>query len=221
MCSSADPTQEALRDSQAAFTNTLQASFKTAFANNQAILGNLSKILTKAIADPQGYSPAEIAALRTGATDTTARTVANATKAAGEYSATHGGANLGSGVQAQIEGGIQSGGQQQLSAEQNQITIADAERKQQNYWNAIGGLTQVGAAYNPTGYASVETGSANATSTASQVVDAEKQQGWNNAFGVVNGIAGLATAATGLGGLAGGLGKAATPGSGYVGNSIG
>lgn len=201
MCSSADPTQEKLRDSQAAFTNTLQTAFKSTFANQQQILSGLTATLTKAIANPAGFTPAQMAALRTGAMDSTANTTANATKAAGEYAATHGGADLGSGVQAQIQGGIQVAGAQQLAGQNQQITLADAAQRQQNYWNSISGLTQVGAAYNPAGIAGVETNSANATSTASQVVDAERQQSWNNAFGVVNGIAGLAGAATGLGGL--------------------
>lgn len=198
MCSSADPTQQALRDSQAAFTNTLQSSFKTAFAANQSILGNLTSTLTKAIANPQGYTPAEMAALRTGVTDSVATGTANATRANAAYGATHGGADLGSGVQAQIQGQTQEAGMVANSQGQNQVTIGNAERQQTNYWTAINGLTQVGAAYNPTGYASAESNSANATTSASQVVDAERQQSWNNAFGVVKGVAGLATAAAGL-----------------------
>lgn len=195
MCSTADPTQVALRDSQKAFTDTLQSSFKTTFAANQAILGNLTSILTKAIASPQGYSPAELTALRTTATDTVAQQTSNATRAASEYSATHGGADLGSGVNAQIQGQIQAEGMKTLSTEQNQISIANAERQQQNYWQAISGLQQVGAQYNPTSYAAQETSSANATTAASHEVAAEKQQSWNNAFGVIKGITGLAAVA--------------------------
>lgn len=212
MCSSADPTQQALRDSQAAFTNTLQSSFKTSFAANQSILANLSSTLTQAIAHPQGYTPQEMAALRTGVTDSVATGTASATRAVGAYNASHGGADLGSGVAAQIEGGIQATGMQANSQGQNQISIANAEAQRANYWSAINGLTQVGAAYNPTGYAGVETGSANATTSASQVVDAERQQSWNNAFGVVKGVAGLATAAAGIpsfGGSGGGGGSSA------------
>lgn len=219
MCSSADPTQQALRDSQKAFTDTLQASFKTTFAANQAILGNLTSILTKAIANPQGYSPAALTALRTTATDTVAQQTSNATRAAAEYSATHGGSDLGSGVNAQIQGQVQAEGMKTLSAEQNQISIANAERQQQNYWNAISGLTNVGAAYNPQGYAAQETGSANATTSASHEVAAEKQQSWNNAFGVVKGITGLVSAAVpmfgGISAMAGAAGAgSATPSSG-------
>lgn len=214
MCSDADPTQEALRNSQAAFTTTLQNAFKTTFAANQAILASLTATLEKAIANPQGYTAQELTALRTGATDTVAQATLNAQRGAGAYAATHGGADLGSGVQAQIQGSIGTAGAEQLAREQGQISIANAERQQQNYWNAIYGLTQVGAAYNPQGYAAQETGSANATTSASHEVAAEKQQGWQNAFGIVSGIAGLASAAAGIpsfGGSGGGMINAGTP----------
>lgn len=201
MCSSADPTQQALRDSQAAFTNTLQSSFKTSFAANQSILANLSSTLTQAIAHPQGYTPQEMAALRTGVTDSVATGTANATRAAGAYNASHGGADLGSGVAAQIEGGIQATGMQAESAGQSQVSIANAEAQRANYWNAINGLTQVGAAYNPAGYAGAEIGSSKATTDASAAVTAEQQNSWQNAFGVVKGVSGLVTAAAGIPGI--------------------
>ena len=197
MCSEADPTQVALRDAQAAFTRTLDSSFKATFANQQQILGFLSAKLQQMILHPSGFTPAEMTALRTGATDATAAATANAQKSVAAYGASHGGADLGSGVQAQIQGEVATSGAQELSREQNQITVANAEREQTNYWNAIGGLTGLGRAYDPTGYANAETNSANATTAASHEVSAEQQQGWQNAFGVVSGIAGLASAATG------------------------
>jgi hypothetical protein len=206
MCSSADPTEKGIEQSQAAMTSTLQDAFKSTFANNQQILGTLSATLEKAIADPQGFTPAEMTALRTNATDTVAGQTADAERSVAAYGATHGGANLGSGVQAQISGEVVSGGSRQLSSEQNQITVADAQQKQQNYWNAISGLTNVGAAYNPTGYAGAETNAANSTTSAAAQTLAERQSGWQDAFGVVSGIAGLGMAAAGIpsfGGAAG------------------
>jgi hypothetical protein len=214
MCSSANPTEQALQQSQAAFTGTLQNSFSQTFAQNQQILGSLSSTLQKAIANPQGYTPAEMAALRTNATDTVANSTANAQRAAGAYNSAHGGADLGSGVAAQISGQATQAGIQANSQAQNQISVANAQQQQQNYWNAIGGLTQVGAAYNPTGYAGAETGAANSTTGASQAVSAEQQQGWQNAFGVVQGVAGLGMAAAGLPSFGGGAGGGYATGGG-------
>jgi hypothetical protein len=206
MCSSPNPTEVALQQSQAAFTNTLDSSFKSTFANQQTILGMLSTNLQKMIVNPQGFTPAEMTALRTGATDTTATQTENAQKSAAAYGASHGGADLGSGVQSMIQGDIATGGAQQLSQEQNQITVANAQQQQQNYWNAIQGLTQVGNAYNPTGYADSATRSANAVTNASNAITSEEQAGWQDAFGVVSGVAGLVSAAAGIPGLGGGGG---------------
>jgi len=206
MCSSANPTEVSLQQSQAAFTNTLDSSFKTTFANQQQILGTLSSTLQKAILNPQGFTPAEMTALRTGATDTTAAQTQNAQKAAAAYGASHGGADLGSGVQSQVQGDIATGGAQQLAGEQNQITVANAQQQQSNYWNAIQGLTNVGNAYNPNGYAANANSSANAVTNASNAITSETEQGWQNAFGVVSGVAGLASAAAGIPGLGGGGG---------------
>jgi hypothetical protein len=213
MCSSADPTEQGLEQSQAAFTNTLQSAFSTTFAANQQILGTLSSTLEKAIANPQGFTPAEMTALRTNATDTVAGQTANAQRGAAAYGATHGGQNLGSGVQAQIQGQVATGGMQQLSGEQNQITVANAQQQQQNYWNAVSGLTNVGAAYNPTGYAGAETSAANSTTSAAAQTLAEQQSGWQDAFGVVSGVAGLGMAASKIDW--GGGGSAPAPSNGY------
>jgi len=203
MCSSANPTETSLQQSQAAFTNTLDSSFKSTFAAQQAILGSLSTTLQKMILNPQGFTPAEMTALRTGATDTTAMQTENAEKSAAAYGASHGGADLGSGVQSQIQGDIATGGSEQLSQEQNQITVANAQQQQQNYWNAINGLTQVGSAYNPAGYANAATNAANSVTSASNAITAEEQTGWQDAFGVVSGVTGLASAAAGIPGLGG------------------
>lgn len=198
MCSDANPTEVALQKAQADFTNTLDASFKTTFANQQQILGQLSTTLQKAIANPQGYTPAQMAALRTGAIDATSQATNDAEKAAAAYGASHGGADLGSGVQSQIQGTIASGGAQQLAQANEQITEANANLQQQNYWNAISGLTNVGRSYDPTGYANAATNSANAVTNASNAITSEQQAGWQNAFGIVSGISGLASAAAGL-----------------------
>lgn len=197
MCSSANPTEVSLQQSQAAFTNTLDTSFKSTFANQQQILGTLSSRLTSMLNNPTGFGPKMLTALRTNATDTTAAQTQNAEKSAAAYGASHGGADLGSGVQSQIQGDIATGGAQQLSQEQNQITVADAQQQQQNYWSAINGLTQVGNAYNPNGYASNANSSANAVTSASNAITSEQQTGWQNAMGIVSGVAGLATAGAG------------------------
>jgi hypothetical protein len=67
---------------------------------------------------------------------------------------------------------------------------------------------------NPEGLAGAETSSANSVGNLSQAYLASKQADWNNAFGVVKGIAGLGMAVAGMpkfGGSSGG-GSSAGPG---------
>lgn len=217
MCSDGDKTAKATEASQAAFTQTLQNSFGTAFAANQGILNNLSAKLTDAINNPKGFSPQTLALIKTNASDTVAQQTKGAQVAAGNYGASHGGADLGSGVQSQIEGSIAGQGAEESAKEQSNIDVQNGLVQNQNYWNAIKGLTDVANAENPTSYAGQATGAANSTADLSRSVLASQQAGWQNTFGIINGVAGLATAAAGLpisfGGSSSGGGTNAPEGS--------
>lgn len=197
MCSSANPDEESLLQSQRAMTDTLDADYKTAFSQNQNVLAGLRTNLQDMIAHPKGFDPATEAAMRTSATDTNATQFANATRSANAYNSAHGGANLGSGVAAQINGQIAGTGAAIQSQNQNSITEANGQLQNENYWKGIAGLQGVANAYNPTGYANAASGSADATTNAANAVLSEQQAGWQNAMGVVNGIAGLASAGAG------------------------
>lgn len=197
MCSSGDKTAKATEDAQAAFTKTLQASFQTAFGKNQAILDGLTKTLTAQMQNPKGFDPRTLALMRTTASDTVARKTLGAQTAAGSYIASHGGADLGSGVAAQISGGIASSGAEEQASEQSNIDIQNGLLQDQNYWKSIAGLTDVANAENPAGYAGQATSAANSVSDLSRSVLASKQAGWQNAFGIASGIAGLGLAGAG------------------------
>ncbi len=213
MCSDPNATEEANFQASADMTNTLQADYKTAFANNQSILGNLTTTLNNAVAKPQGFTSPQMAALRTGAMDTVSSQFGSAKAAAGAAAARYGG-DVASGVQGGVMGNLAGEEAGVESNQQNQITGADAELKQANYWKGISGLQNVAAQYNPTGFAGAATSSSAATTGAANAVSAEKQQSWNNAFGVVGGIAGLATAAAGMPMPKGGGGVSVSNGAG-------
>jgi hypothetical protein len=198
MCSSGDQTAKANEASQAAFSSLLQSSFSTAFGNNQAILSNLNTSLSNSIKNPTGFTPATLAAMRTGATDTTATQFENAEKSAGAVAASHGGDALPSGVSAQISGDIAQGAASQQSQDQNQISLANAQQQQSNYWNAISGLGTVANLENPTGYAGASSSAANSSTNAGGLLLQSQQAGWQDLGGVLSGIAGLGTAATGF-----------------------
>jgi hypothetical protein len=197
LCCSGDSTVKSTETAQAAFTNTLNSSFKTAFGNNQSILGSLTSKLTDSMNNPQGFSPSVLASMRTNATQNVQQQVKNAQVAANAYGASHGTADIGSGVQAQIQGGIGSAGATETANELNNINIQSGLLQNQNYWNAISGLTNVAQAQNPTGYAGAETSAANSVGNLSQAYLASQQAGWQDVGGIVSGIAGLGMAGVG------------------------
>lgn len=196
MCCSGDKTAKATETAQAAFTNTLTDAFKTAFASNQEILNNkLLPALTNAINNPQGFDPRTLALMKTNASDTVTQQTQAAEKAANAYLGSRGGPTLGSGVAAQIEGGIAGAGAVEQARESSNIDIQSGLLQNENYWRAISGLTDVARAENPTGYAGAETSSANSVADLSRAYLASQQAGWQNTFGIISGIAGLGTGA--------------------------
>lgn len=218
MCSSGDSTVKATETAQAAFTNTLSASFKTAFANKQEYLDKIGAKLTDMINNPRGFDPKTLALMKTNASDTVATSTGNAQQAANAYLATHGGSELGSGVAAQIKGQIGATGAVEGARENSNIDIQSGLLQNDNYWKAISGLTNVANSENPEGLASAETSSANSVGNLSQAYLASKQADWNNTFGVIKGITGLASAAVGLpsfGGSSGGGGGGSNPTGAY------
>lgn len=215
MCSSGDSTVKATETSQAAFTNTLSQSFQTAFAAKQDMLGKLNARLTDMVNNPHGFDPKTLALMKTNASDTVTQNTANAQTAANAYLATHGGAELGTGVGAQIKGNIAAAGANENAREASGIDIQSGLLQNENYWKAISGLTNVANSENPEGLASSEVGAANSVGNLSQAFLASKQQDWNNTFGIIKGVAGLASAAAGIpsfGGSSGGPSSAPQPG---------
>lgn len=178
--------------------STLQGSFSQAFSANQAILQSLTKTLTDAIANPKGFDPRTLALMKSNVSDQVAAATRNAQVAAGNAMAARGGPELGSGVNAQISGSIAATGEAERSKELSGIDIQSGLLQNENYWRGIQGLTGVAEAYNPAGYAGAANSAANATTGLADAVLRSKQADWQNAFGIVKGVAGLATAAAGF-----------------------
>lgn len=176
-------------------TSTLAASFKTAFGAKQDMLNRLNAKLTDMLNNPHGFDPKTLALMKSGAADTVSRQTDAAQTAASTYLATHGGPTLGSGVAAQIHGGIAAAGATEGSRESSNIDIQSGLLQNDNYWKAISGLTNVANSENPEGLANAEVGSADATANLSKAYLASKQADWQNTFGIIKGVAGLASAA--------------------------
>lgn len=137
----------AVQKTQTAMTQTLSNSYGQAFANQQNVLAAQQARLSAQVANPQGYTPQQLAGATTSINENTATAAKQAIGSAAAFAAAHGGASTGSGAAGQLAGQIASGAALAKSQQLLQLSQQNQAMKQQNYWNGIQGLNQVGSAY--------------------------------------------------------------------------
>jgi hypothetical protein len=189
-------TDEALQQSQAAMTNTLNADYSTTFAEQQSVLANLNAKMNYEAANPMGYTPQQLATATTAINENTATAAKQAIGAAGAYAAAHGGADVGNGAIGQIAGQIGSAATQSKAQQLAALSNQNQGMKQQNFWNAISGLNSVGSEYGGAGGTAIggAGSAANSSTGAGSGALAAQQAGWQDIGGVISGIAGLGAA---------------------------
>jgi hypothetical protein len=167
---SPDQTQVALENEELSFDTTLQGIFSNQYSNQAAQLKFLQGQLEPEITNPQGFTPAQLASQRTGATDTNAAQYQQAQEALNnEEVDASGGSKLTGVAGANVESNAQllnAEAQTQAAAQEN-ITQNNAVLQQSNYWSAINALNGVAAQENPLGYASASSQASSASSAAS------------------------------------------------------
>lgn len=202
----ASSQEQALSAEQTQFYQTLQSNYSTQFANQSNILSSLNSAFAPILAaglGQFGFTPAEEAAMRTGAMEQISGAYKNAATATSEAMAARGGGNvsLPSGASAQVIGQIATQAAQAESTAQNQITREGYQIGRQNFTQAANMLGGVGKMYDPSEFGSLST---SAGSTAFEEANKINQE--NNAWkgelgGALGGIAGdfLGGFGTGLG----------------------
>lgn len=136
------------------FGQTLMRDFQTQYGNNSQVLNFLRDSLMPIIKlGGRGFGNEALTAMRTAATDTTAQQYQNAQKALQNQQAQNGDPNLPSGVAEQQKEQLAEGGARFDANAQNQITLANEQQKENDFWNATQGLMGVAQGYNPLGYA--------------------------------------------------------------------
>lgn len=200
MCSSGDKTISNTEKSQADFTKTLQGAFSKQFGDRSQTFDFLTKTLTNNINNPQGMSPEALAAARTQATERTAGSFDQATKAVQGKMAAHGTNGLPSGVDAQIMGSLGAAGAQEQAGAQNDITLQNEDMRQKNYWNSVQGLEGVTAQQDPNGLAGNATSAADSVATLGKAFQDSKQ---SQLMGTIGGIVGGGLSGWATGGFKG------------------
>ena len=148
-----DSTDQAQMKSQAAFTSSLQQAFQTQFAKQGALMDFLNPKMEQMITNPQGFSPATLAAANSQAINQAATSGQQATVQAQNYAATHGGNALPSGVQQQIAGQIAASTQNAKTNQLNQIQIENGQLQNENMWKGVSALYGDAQLDNPTAFA--------------------------------------------------------------------
>jgi hypothetical protein len=200
--------QQQNASTQLAQNQQLMNMMSTQYGKQSQIYSYLQSKMQPMIDNPTGYSAQALTSMRTSADDTLSNNYSNAQKALNQTQFANGSRDLPSGVSSQLNASLMGAEASDKAGAQNQITQADANLKQQNYWNAVNTLNGVGTETNPLGYASAATGAANAASSAGNSVaglsQAYTQSQQSGLAGVLGGLAG---GVFGAAGQAGGFGK--------------
>jgi hypothetical protein len=197
MCSSGDSTAKSAESTSAAFQDTLTKAFQTQFGQNQDLYNFLSGTLKSQVSNPQGYGDTTLAAMRTGATDTIASQYQNAQKVLQNRQFINGGEALPSGVNAMQTGALAQGQASDTAKTQNDITTADANLKQQNYWNAVSALNGVNQGNNANGTANTANGAGSTTANLSSAVTSSQAAAMSPFNALIGAAGGVASAAVG------------------------
>lgn len=197
MCSSGSGTTQDAQRSENSFSKELQADFTSQFGANTRLTSLINGQMWNQInAGGRGYAPAALAAMRAQAADQISGQFQHAQQALQAHEAQTGGNDLPSGVNAQLDAGLYAKEAAAQAAAGNDITLANENQRQQNYWRAIGTLSGNNAARNPLGYASAANSGAGAEAALSEANTNANNSGFGGAFSTSAG-AGLGRELTG------------------------
>lgn len=207
MCG-ASSQQDQMFAAQSAFYTQMTQQYNTIFGKNQAILDSLTSTfepILKAGPNQRGFSQDEHDTLDTQANESVSNNFAAAKRSLGENLAARGGSDfLPSGVDEQLEGGIDATAATEKSNLDNQIEMADFETGREEFHNAANVLGGVAAQDSPVAFANATTGAGSAAANTADQIAAEDNSIWSTVIGGVSGIAGAAVGGWAKGHFGGG-----------------
>jgi hypothetical protein len=190
-----DKTAQDAESEQLGFMNQMMNVFQAQYGSQKNILDFLTKTMQPQIANPTGYQPQDLAAMRTAASNTVSQEYTKARQAAanavpGSGSKLAGVAGTTLQTQAAIDA-AQAGAETQA---QTNIDLANAQLREENRRFATSVLSGTAQQYQPLGFAS---GVENAGSSISNLSGAITSAAGPTAGQVLGGIAGGAIGAVG------------------------
>jgi hypothetical protein len=196
MCGS-NSQQDETYDAQKQMMDTLNQGYTAAYANNQEILGALTKAFTPILnAGPmqEGMAPGDVTAQRTAATENVAQSYSQAQKATADILASQGGGNtfLPSGTNDTLLAKNADAAARTQASAFNDITAANYKMGYQNWQNASSTLSGLASQYNPLGYASGQISAGNSAASSAAAIAAAANSPWNAAIGALGAVGGAA-----------------------------
>lgn len=144
LCKESDAQKQA-QQQQNDFNKTLQDTFKTNLAGQEAILSVITPQLEEMAKNPEGFGATEYSALQSKIINDVGAQYSNVAKAAAREFATTNEAGLPSGVEASVQGEIASTAAGQVAGESTNLAVANEQLKQQQKDFALSSLTGIQA----------------------------------------------------------------------------
>lgn len=195
---------------QTNFFNGLTQQQGTQFANQQELQDTLTSAYTPIVnagINQNGYTPDELAELKTSAAETAGANYAGASRALAASGAGAGSATDSSGILKEQEAGVATAGANANTVAQNQIELQNKEQGRQNFFtasSALGGVNSTAASSTSALAEGANGAGSNATKSIDQVDQENKAGSWQTILGGAVGAAASGVAS----GLTGGLGTA-------------
>lgn len=193
-----------LAKQQSNLSGALSSAFDQNYEKQSSALQTLNYSLNPVVSaglGQHGFTSQELADLNTQALNTTGANYGNAARAVNGQLAGHtSDSGLESGVSQQIKASLASSAAGQISSEQSQIGLADAQTGENNYWKAIGGQQALANAYNPAPYGGEATDANKLGFGEASQINTERQQLTKDLVGGISGAA-LSFASGGLSNL--------------------
>jgi hypothetical protein len=188
--------EKAQQTAQSNLASTMAQDFGARFGAQAGVLTSIQNSLTPILAagpNQTGFSAPELSAMQTQAINDSAAATRNAQQYARTIAAGEGGggtSGLTSGIAQQIGASIASQGAQAEGNALNQITQANYNQGNQNYWRAAGGMQALAAGLSPSEFGQLAT-----SGTSDAFNEAKVIQDQNNAEqqAIAGGLASLAT----------------------------
>jgi len=202
--------QKQLEAQQAAFYSQLTSLFQQQFSKQSQILDFLKTAMEPLISNPQGFTPAEKAAMQTQASQQNTADFQNAQRLLQQRAFALGDRTIPQGATSQGLASIAAAGAANEANAQQQITLADANLARTNFFNAASVLGGNAAMLNPLGYANSATDAGQAAFNSATTIQQENSSNFLNSL--LGGLSGMGVSAI-TGGITGGLSALKIPGA--------